>query len=69
MNTIILIVTCEDCGQVKRYNAAHEGDIEHLIAGFRKKHAHCNPDFFSYFTISKIPFKSGKKTETVEKQT
>lgn len=68
MNTIILILTCEDCGQVKHYNTAQEGDIDQLIAGFKKKHSRCNPDFFSYFTISKIPFQASKITAGQEKK-
>jgi len=57
MDKLILIITCEDCGQVKHYNAAKKMEIESLIEKFREKHKKCNQKFFSYITISKIPFK------------
>ena len=56
MENLILIITCEDCGQVKHYDAAQESEIESLIEKFRVKHKKCNQKLFSYITIRKIPF-------------
>ena len=61
MENLILIITCEDCGQVKHYSAAKENEIESLIKKFRERHKKCNQKLFSYITIHKIPFQPAHK--------
>ena len=55
MDTIELIITCEDCNIVKHYKGIRESDSDKLVEKFKAKHANCNPKFMSYFSISSIP--------------
>ena len=55
MTTLKLIITCEECGEVQHYVVANEQHVEKIFNNFccPKK---CDPVYYSYITISKIPF-------------
>jgi hypothetical protein len=50
-----LIITCEECGEVQHFVVANEQQVEHIFNNFccAKK---CDPVYYSYITISQIPF-------------
>jgi hypothetical protein len=50
-----LIITCEECGEVQRFEVANEQQVEQIFNNFCCAQK-CDPVYYSYITISHIPF-------------
>ena len=53
MNTLNLIISCEECGQVKHYIAPNEKSAERTFNNYRCPN-NCDRSFYSYITIGQI---------------
>lgn len=53
MSQINLIITCEECGEVKHYRAIEDSAAEGIFNNFRCA-GKCNRTLLSYITIGQI---------------
>ena len=51
-----LIITCEICKQVKRFDAKNEDEAEKIFRNFKCAN-NCDRSFLSYITIRQLQFK------------
>ncbi|NIA29699.1 MAG: hypothetical protein GXO75_05360 [Calditrichaeota bacterium] len=51
--TLDLIITCEQCGEVKYFHAANDSSVERIFTSFHCSN-NCDRSFYSYITIGQI---------------
>lgn len=64
MSKLQLIITCENCGHVERFEVHSETESEKIIKNFTCP-GQCSPKLYSYFTIGQISIKSFQKPALV----
>jgi hypothetical protein len=63
METRRLIITCEECGEVKHFDVDNDEHVDEIFTSFQCPNK-CSRNFYSYITISEITMNRSSRNKT-----